>query len=83
MNLQETIALLQALKSTGAKYFKSNDFEVRLDGDGEPEILTMRQSEPKIDPNFNPTSTAQAESLIDILKMKDEDLVNKIFPAGA
>lgn len=94
MNLQETVELLSALKSSGAKYFKSNDFEVSFSSFVigskdqkpiiEPDTIELK-SQPKIDPdsNFNPIATKQAEDLIDILKMKDEELVNKIFPAGS
>lgn len=97
MNLQETVELLNTLKSTGAKYFKSNDLEVSFThfvideqstrppkhnpvGELIPDI-TMK--EPDLPRGFNPVDTKKAEDLIDILKMKDEDLVNKIFPAGA
>ena len=87
MNLQETVELLHALKASGAKYFKSSDMEVRLGENSEPEILTMKPREPirpaPIEPKYDPVATKQTEDLIDLLKMKDEELVNKIFPAGS
>lgn len=100
MNLQETVELLNTLKSTGAKYFKSNDLEVsfssfvvgqhaqalkpgNFDHPGHVEPDTIQMKEPDLPRGFNPVDTKKAEDLIDILKMKDEDLVNKIFPAGA
>lgn len=88
MNLDETIKLLQALKANGATYFKSNDFEVNLIG-GQPvveapSVRSLPPAEvPVAPPPFDPIATEQAQELIDTLSMKDEDLVNKLFPDGA
>ena len=92
MNLQETIALVQALRLNGAKHFKSSDLEVHFNENSEPDILTMKSSNTiskdatqdlTQNPNYNAASTKQAEDLMDLLKMKDEELVNRIFPAGS
>jgi hypothetical protein len=88
MNLQETIALIEALKANGATHFKSNDFEVTLLG-GRPVLAHSAIPEapvvppPHIHEPIDPVQTQKAQDLIDLLKLKDDELVNKIFPDGA
>jgi hypothetical protein len=97
VNLQETIALISALKEAGATHFKSNDFEVTLGKENNVESGDERRSEETIRRQAWPTEsqlaepegpidqekTQKIEEVIDLLKLKDEDLVNKIFPEGA
>lgn len=93
MNLQETIALIGALKEAGATHFKSNDFEVHLGNDGtgiqplaqthesvfRKDAQTIQKDEGPIDQE----KTQKIEDVIDLLKMKDDQLLDKIFPEGA
>lgn len=85
MNLQETIALIGALKEAGATHFKSNDFEVHLDGsrlviqehkEAQKDFEEPKEEEGPIDQE----KTKKIEDLIDVLNMKDEQLVDQIFP---
>lgn len=89
MNIAETVELLQILKSVGATHFKSNDIEVRLGG-GKPASLKyqvhrepLQPELPKQEEPLNPEATQRAQDLIDLLKMKDDQLVDQIFPDGA
>lgn len=91
MNVQETLAILEALRLGGAIHFKSQDFEVSM-GPG-----TMASNPPTTVPESKPAPVAPVEgppvqnvdateklkNLIDTLKMDDSQLLDKIFPAGA
>lgn len=88
MNVEETIKLLQVLKSNGATYFKSSDFEVTLIG-GQPVLEapvgpSSSPAEAPVEPSpIDQAATDKVVETIELLKMKDEDLANKIFPDGA
>lgn len=90
MNLSETLALLDKLNTVGAKHFKSIDFEVSMGGKANPVVREVAQtttapSEEAKDPEvpYSAENTRRAENLIDLLNSKDEELFNKICPAGA
>jgi hypothetical protein len=90
MNVQETLAVLEALKRTGATHFKSQDFEVTLG------LIT-----PALEPPFVPTpaagpaqpqppppqenneATEKLKSLIQTLSLPADQLADKMFPPGA
>ncbi len=95
MNLTETLQLLDKLKAVGARHFKSNDLEVDLEFQPWVQLNTtnvvaekastinMVPPEPPPPPAYSAANTQKVQDLIDLLKAKDEELVNKIFPEGA
>lgn len=91
MNAQETLAILEALHSRGAIHFKSGDFEVSFGAaavtKGKPltqdEHISSAMQGYQDGSLYNPAATKRAEDLVDLLKSKDEALLDKIFPAGA
>ena len=87
MNAQEVLQILDKLKAIGAHHFKSEDFEVSI-----AEKMEVRLGKEFLPPEppqapppspHNPQNTQKVQELIDLLKMKDEQLVNTIFPEGA
>lgn len=89
MNLVETLQLLDKLAATGVTYFKSNDFVIELRGpmnvanDANKAISLAPQPTPKPSEQYSESNTKKVQDLIDLLKSKDEELVNQIFPEGA
>ncbi len=90
MNLTETLALLDKLNAIGARHFKSGDFEVSRDwvtSNGKDNNVDLPKPAPVIQPTvtepYNAQNTKAVEDMIDLLKSKDEALLDKIFPAGA
>jgi hypothetical protein len=87
MNASETAELISALKAQGVLHFKSHDFEVHFGTDPAPLTIPKPIPEklPYVEPPqaIDPVQTQRAQDLIDLLKLKDDDLVNKIFPDGA
>lgn len=87
MNLQETLALIEALKLSGVLRFKSHEHEIELSGKSEPtqvfkkEPLTEEQA--KASAETTAKATEQLKNLINTINMSPEDLANKIFPDGA
>lgn len=95
MNVEETIAIIEALKLAGAVSFKSRDFEVSLrrgklvkrepNAPARKYTPVARDTTPPIEADvpFNPVDTKKAEDLIDILKRRDEQIMDLVFPEGA
>jgi hypothetical protein len=87
MNLSDTVELINALKSKGVLHFKSHDFEVSFKPSGVETHVGSEQSMQVVTPApegpIDPVATQKAQDLIDILKLKDDALVDKIFPDGA
>lgn len=86
MNLQETLQLLEKLNSVGATQFKSPEFQIELRGPAnEPPKPVIALTEPLPTPSAQQVAenTRKAEALIDLLKRKDEEILNQIFPEGA
>lgn len=86
MNSEEKIRLIQLLCSSGVTFFKCAEFELRIDG--KKEVQSLPIDSPKVEaqepvPQYNPQQTDKVLKLIDMLKNSDDELVNKIFPAGA
>lgn len=87
MNLQETLALLRELRLSGATHFRSQDFEVSLQGGlsaliPEPLIIEGKTPESSGSPK-NEEATEKLKDLIETLKMDDQSILDKIFPNGA
>lgn len=99
MNAQDTLVILQALQAMGATHFKSGDFEIRIGEPekhvGVQTPVTRKVQEELAAQNMiaaahgqmplgaNPDATRAAQELIDKLKLKDAELIDQIFPAGA
>ena len=86
MNLQETLALLEALKASGVKRFKSFEHEIELSGKSEPinvhkQPLTEEQAKASVD--VTAKANEQLKNLINTINMSPEELANKMFPDGA
>lgn len=90
MNSEEKIRLIQLLCSSGVTFFKCAEFELRIDTAKAKEVqkptmvnanYTPEAQEPA--PQYNPQQTDKVLKLIDMLKSGDDELMNKIFPAGA
>lgn len=87
MNVEETIAIIEALKLAGAVSFKSRDFEVQLRRGklvklAKPRSQGIAQDVPYRPDVANPEDTAKAEELIRTLR-NPEKLMDAIFPDGA
>jgi hypothetical protein len=95
VNLSDTTHLIQALKANGVVHFKSHDFEVKFNTSaGEslnnevatytaPADVPVKMDQPVENVTYDPVETKKAQDLVDLLKLKDDDLVNKLFPDGA
>lgn len=84
MNLQETLALLEALKASGVKRFKSHEHEIELSGETIPQIKKpLTEQEAKVSAEATAKATEQLKGLISTINMKPEELANVIFPDGA
>ncbi len=82
MNIQETLALIEALKSAGATHFKSSGCELTLSA-GSVSLPVEKMPQPSAPVQQNGDATEKLKGLIDTLKMDDGQLLDKIFPAGA
>lgn len=98
MNLSETIELIRALKECGATHFKSADFEVDLlsrdqaaqpsmTGAGSPAApipTILPEIPPEMPPDMpeNKEAVERVKALTETLKLKDEDLLDRLFPVG-
>jgi hypothetical protein len=97
MNLAETLQLLDKLKELGVTRFQDGAFEVTMSGIPAPMHIHMPPEAPVPIPEpaplppkpktqaqaYNEENTKKMQALIDLLKMKDEELANTIFPDGA
>lgn len=88
MNLEEMTKLIGLLRINGATHFKSNDFEISFNpsaGVTEAPILqtAAEVSSSQVQGPIDPVATKQAEDLIGLLKLKDNELVDVIFPDGS
>lgn len=83
MNLQETIALIDALKSAGVTKFKSLEHDISFDGKPSQVIHPMHKYSHKPEEPINHEATEKIKDLISTLKLSDEELANKMFPDGA
>lgn len=94
MSHQERLELLNALVRASVKHYKSHDLEIQFGNVGEaaatpaPEIgaqaRSLGASQPSpVDKVHNEAATQKAKELIETLKLDDESLINRIFPAGA
>lgn len=78
MNIQETLALIEALKASGVIKFKSQEHEIEFGN---------MPSQPKVnaipDAPQNVEATEKLKNLINTVRMSPEELANQIFPDGA
>ena len=90
MNVSETLQILEALRLCGAKHFKCPELEITMEGNAVVTSGALPQAPvggapgpqmPQVMPNED--ATKRAQDLINALKMKDTELLDKIFPAGA
>lgn len=86
--------LLHALRETGALHFKSQDFEVSFTSVSEPIVFQNNRTHPSPEPQVsapldyppppvNQEAVGRVQSVMDTLKLKDEELANALFPDGA
>lgn len=86
MNLVETLQIIAALREVGAISFKSKDFEISI---GHGAMVPVRPSVLPPSPEHVPPSqpspedTEKLKDLINTMKLDDNQLFDKIFPAGA
>lgn len=94
MNVQDSLALIKALKEAGATHFKSPEFgEITLVHDQSDEEIVVTEPVTSIPakereqtpgaPVENVEATKKVVEAINLLKMNDEQLANQIFPDGA
>ncbi len=86
MNIQETIALIEALRSSGVLKFKSAEHEIELKVDvphGTPQKTIIPPSLPSVDKESEVVATEKLKNLINTINMSPEELANKMFPDGA
>lgn len=88
MNAQETLQIISALKASGASYFKSQDFEIRMSS--EPMVFEHKPAEPTapLEPapapvEENKEATEKLKNLIETMRMSPEALLDVVMPAGA
>lgn len=79
--------LLGALSRSGVVHYKSLDLEIKF---GAPTAAPVEPPKPGVLPNPEHPAPIQTDEqkdkiqeLIDTMKMDDESLLDKIFPAGA
>lgn len=95
MNAQEVLQIIKALKEANGKYISMPGLELRLEPGLRPLEASTVDSPPlthtQVSPNpeealtsppspLNEEATKRVEDVIDLLKLKDEELVDKIFP---
>lgn len=85
MNVQETLAIIEALKASGASHFKSQDFEITLGLVPQKLALTQQHIDQLTPEQVKATEQAneKIKDLINTMKMTPEQLADQIFPAGA
>jgi len=85
MNLEETLAIIAALKSSGVTRFKSNDLEI--DFSPSADEFKVKKLAPLPEPTAPDAKEVEAKeklkNLINTVKMTPEELANTIFPDGA
>jgi hypothetical protein len=78
LNFQETIALIDALKSSGVTKYKSSEHEIELSLG----VVSVKKTEPVPDTK-SVEATEKLKNLINTISMSPEELADKMFPAGA
>jgi hypothetical protein len=87
VNLQETLALIEALRTSGVKRFKSFEHEIELSPS--PDDFKVKKLEPLPEVKTPEEAAAvakaneQIKGLLNTIKMSPEELANQIFPDGA
>ena len=86
MNIQETLALIEALKAAGVTKFKSLEHDIVFNGESAHAPIKQFKPQTEVSPtpvqeNFK--ATEQLKDLISTIKLSDEELANRLFPDGA
>jgi hypothetical protein len=87
MNIQETLALISALKNAGVTHFRSNDLEISLGASaspipsGTPPTQVVGPVVPPVPSEVitNEEATEKIKDLISTLNMTPEQLANQMF----
>ena len=85
MNVQETLALIEALRAAGVSHFKSQFLEITFGNvprgtDLPKPVVEPTSGEPKISEEL---ASQKIKEMINTLQMTPEQLADQIFPAGA
>ena len=87
MNLQETLALIEALRASGVTKFKSQEHDIELRDFNHSNLKKIDKIQTPEQASATAEATAQAteklKDLINTIKMTPEELANHIFPDGA
>jgi hypothetical protein len=85
MNVQEQLALIEALRLAGATHYKSDDFEITLNSSNTPTISQPAAGQSTLAATAleGQAVTEKLKDLISTLNMTPEQLANQIFPNGA
>lgn len=81
MNIQETLALIEALRANGVTRFKSQEHEIDLSVNSTVNITNPVI--PEVPPAIVKDANDKIQSLINTIKMTPEQLADQIFPDGA
>lgn len=87
MNIQETLALIEALKASGVKKFKSHEYEIEFGLSHSKASVKEAEQLPLPISSEHVKATEEANKkiseLINTIKMTPEELADQIFPNGA
>jgi len=85
LNIQETLALIEALKASGVTRYKSQEHEIEFGNSSEPiKVQKPLQPEQAMDlAKKTAEAKDQLKNMINTINMSPEELANKMFPAGA
>jgi transcription initiation factor IIE alpha subunit len=81
LNIQETLALIEALKASGVIKFKSQEHEIEFNVNH-----TVNIKKPEVTQELPPETkeaTEKLKNLINTISLSPEELANQIFPDGA
>jgi hypothetical protein len=84
VNVQETLAIIEALKAAGASHFKSQDFEITMGSTPQKLAITQQHIDPSPEQSKAVVeATDKLKNLMNTINMSPEELANKMFPDGA
>lgn len=87
MNAEEKLKIIQLLCASNVSYFKCAEFELRIDSNRvvqAPHIDSPKeqfQGYSQAIPNQD--EAEKIKKLMDVLQMKDQEIMNTVFPDGA
>jgi len=82
MNLQDTVALIEALRIAGVKRFKSHEHEIDLTGDAKPVQPTIKTDQPLTPAESAAEADARKkiQEMIKTLNMTPDQMAKAMFP---